>query len=270
MKIKTPSLGATAALTLFAAFAFTSSAKAQAIPRMGAIQAPVGGFRAADATASGSASVAAASMMPEISSWETVFAAPSAAITAAMPASAAAPAAIAPAATPFAAASTPDREYAAISGGSAARAPVAAAPATAFSHVQARAGVRIAELMSFFSGRKDAELSPAKSALIVGKPGAGRPSFLARAAASAPGTKFTSAGLGALLMFQAHPVFADHSSTPSLSDPAMWPFIFLGVMIAGGLAFAIAGFVNATMAISAIDSALRADTARRKKALGID
>jgi hypothetical protein len=256
---------ATAALIGFAALALTPAAMAQVIPRMGAFEAPVGGFRGPAATAS----VAAASMMPEISSWETVFAAPSVGLNAALPTVAAAAAPAALAAAPSAAASTPEPASEAIAAASTLQSPAAAAPATAFSNVHARAGVRIAELMRFFSGRKDADLAAAKSIPTVGKPGAGRPSFLARAAASAPGTKVASAGLGALLMFQAHPVVADQASAPSLSDPVMWPFIFLGVMIVGGLAFAIAGFVNATMGIAAIDSALRADTARQKKKLGL-
>ena len=268
MKINTPAFRATAALIGFAAFAFAPAAKAQAIPRMGVVQAPVGGFHAVDATASGSASVAAASMMPEISSWETVFAAPSIGIGAAMPASAAAPAAL-PAAS-FAASSAPEGEGLPMSAGSAARSPVAAPRTAAISGVHARAEGRIAELVSFFSSRKDADLAPSKSALIVGEPGTGRTPLFARLMARMPSAAVKTAGLGALVVSQAHPAWAAQASHPSMSDPVLIPLYMMAGALAAFMLWAIKGFVDSALEVAAIDSVLFADTKRRKKELGID
>lgn len=79
----------------------------------------------------------------------------------------------------------------------------------------------------------------------------------------------TAAGAGAILISQT-PAWAAQTSSPSLSDPAVWPLIALAGLIAAGFVWAVGGFINSAIEVAAMDSAIFADTKRQKKELGIN
>ena len=277
MTINTPSFRATAALIGLAALTFTPAAQAQTIPRMGVVSAPVGGFRGAGATASGSASLAAATMMPEISSWESVFAAPSIGINSALPASAAAPAAMpAAAATPFSAASIPESTTGKTVGAPAAQPAAIPSKTTATSGVEARIAPRLAEVESFRSGPKDAELAAAPSGLasMTGtRLNTVKPASGASASAVVPAAQHPFETAWRVLPPAAAAgiiTFFGTTWAQSVNDPGAGILVLLAAVVGGGLVFAVQGIIDMSIAIHTIDSAHAADLTRRKKALGID
>jgi hypothetical protein len=218
--------------------------------RVGGIEAPVEEFGMT------------AAMTPSLSPMGSIGGVPSVAALSA-PAS---PAAFQAAAAPAAEASTPQGETAIMSAAESAHSPIAMAGETGIPAMKSRSAVRFAELRNFFSSREDAELSPMNS----GFTSAVRPSLLARVGAHLPGAAVkTASGAGAILISQT-PAWAAQTSSPSMSDPAVWPLIALAGLIAAGLVWAVGGFINSTIEVAAIDSAIFADTKRQKKALGMN
>jgi hypothetical protein len=253
MKIKPPSI----ALIGFALLqiSFVSQARAQFEARVGAGRAPIEGF---------SPILAAPSAMTFSASGINALMSASPVSAASMYAPAAAPAALQAAAAPAAASSLPGAQDYQLSAAAPAQSP--ASSVAGISGARSRAAVRMAELASFFSSRKDAALSPINSA----SDSARRPSLLARAGARMPSAAMRAAGLGTLLISQAHPAWASQTTAPSLNEPmVLLPLAMLAGAIAAGMVWAVAGLIHATMEIAAIDAALENDRVRTKERLGI-